>query len=87
MNKHWVIVRQLAARDGTAYLNLDSECDGAINLWGNTYESPTYILVTGNQFRLVVFSDSAWADEWMENNAGNYLRVFRIENGEIEEAL
>ena len=56
-------VKQLRTRGGS-YINiLRSLTDGGIGVWGHSYNHPTFLLVRGDNWLLVVFDDEAWRDE------------------------
>ena len=56
-------IHGLATREG-AYVNvLRGLTDGGIGVWGNCYEKPTYLLLRGLSWLLVVFDDDPWRDQ------------------------
>lgn len=57
-------VKQISTGQG-AYINvLRQGLDGGrIAVWGHAYSCPTYLLLRGDTWLLVVFDDKAWRNE------------------------
>ena len=85
MSRHSIDVKQLCSESGQAYINVLNGCSGAIDLHGNTFNSPTYLLITDCTYRFVIFTSDAWRDEWMSVNRKYYDVVYRICDGSIIE--
>ncbi len=58
-----VRVYQLKTDHGGAYMNVHHEESGVVGVWGHAYETPTYLITSGQNWHLLVFADEQWRDE------------------------
>lgn len=77
MNSHHVTVHQLVSDN--AFLNVDSGW-GHVGVWGCLHKTPTYICRNGITFMFIQFDNTAWADEWIEENKAHWKSITRIES-------
>jgi hypothetical protein len=78
MSKHSVTIHQLSCDYGNAFLNVDEkQCSGAVTVWG-CCNMPTYLLQNGIDFTVMVFSDDAFAEEWLGANITKFTQCTKI---------
>jgi hypothetical protein len=77
MSKHSVEVKQLSTWGG-AFVNVNGELDGQLELWGHCYQQPTFLLQNGSHWVLITFDNQIYADAWMNENKEKYQKITEI---------
>ena len=85
MGKHNVRVIQLKSSYDGAFLNVGNSDVGSIDVWSSTYAQPTYLMVTGHVFRLVVFANKEWERDGLEDFMRYCDRAWQVVEGGLEE--
>ena len=72
MTQHSVSVSQLKSpyhgEPRRSFLNVLENEFGGIGVWTNTYNSPTYLFINGNDVYFMQFDGTEFANEWMQEN-------------------
>ncbi len=87
MSRHSVGVSQLRPDYGRAFLNVEKANGGHLEVWGSSYRLPTYLIIKGNEFHFIQFSDGEWKKEWFEENARYYDTVWEITENKVTQIV
>lgn len=76
---HIITVHQLRSLSNEdAFLNVNDEEYGYIEVWGSCFKQPVYLAQKGIRFHLLVFENEKYCKEWLEKNSKDFDTIIRI---------